>query len=181
MRGPLLAVALAVAVAVPLAAFGGSDRADLALVLALDVSGSVDDTRFKLQREDIAAALESEELAAAVSMGVNRTIEVAIIEWAEEQRLVVPWTVLRRRGDLAALASRIRGAGRSWVHTMTDPGGGIAAADNLFAAEPVPADRRGDRRVRRRKTEHRRVGNSGGEGCGGFAWGHRKRPADHLR
>ena len=25
---------------------------------------------------------------------------------------------------------------------MTDPGGGIAAADNLFAAEPVPADRR---------------------------------------
>jgi hypothetical protein len=142
MRGPLLAVALAVAVAVPFAAFGGSDRADLALVLALDVSGSVDDNRFKLQREGIAAALESEELAAAVSMGVNRTIEVAVIEWAEEQRLVVPWSVLRGRSDLTALASRVRGAGRSWVHTMTDPGGAIAAADNLFAAEPVPADRR---------------------------------------
>src|SRR5262249_40030907 len=113
-----------------------------ALVLAVDVSGSVDDNRFKLQREGIAAALESEELAVAVSMGVNRTIEVAVIEWAEEQRVVVPWTVLRGRGDLTALASRVRGACRYWVHTMPDPGGGIAAAENLFVAAPVPADRR---------------------------------------
>jgi len=142
MRGPWLAVALAVTAATPLAAFGGSDRADLALVLALDASGSVDDTRFKLQREGIAAALESEELAVAVSMGVNRTIEVAVIEWAEEQRVVVPWTVLHGRADLTALASRVRGASRSWVHTMTNPGGCITAAENLFGAEPVPADRR---------------------------------------
>src|SRR5262245_51854568 len=104
MRGLWLAVALVVAGGVPLAAFGASDRADVALVLAVDVSGSVDDNRFKLQREGIAAALESEELATAVSAGVNRTIEVAVIEWAEEQRLIVPWTVLRERGDLTALA-----------------------------------------------------------------------------
>src|SRR5689334_16458556 len=120
MRGRWFAVALAVASAVPLAAFGGSDRADVALVLAVDVSGSVDDNRFKLQREGIASALDSEELAAAVSTGANRTIEVAVIDWAEEQQVVVPWTVLRERRDLAALASRIRGARRSWVHTMTD-------------------------------------------------------------
>lgn len=81
-----MAVGFAIASGIPLAAFGGSDRADVALVLAVDVSGSVDDNRFKLQREGIAAALESEELAAAVSIGVNRTIEVAVIEWAEEQR-----------------------------------------------------------------------------------------------
>jgi hypothetical protein len=142
MRAPRLAAALVVTLGVPLAAFGGSDRADVALVLAVDVSGSVDDNRFKLQREGIAAALESEELAATVSMGDRRTIEIAVIEWAEEQRVVVPWIVVRGRGDLMALAGRLRGAGRSWVHTMTDPGGGIAAADNLFAQEPVPADRR---------------------------------------
>jgi hypothetical protein len=142
MRGVWLAAVLAVTLGVPLAAFGGSNRVDVALVLAVDVSGSVDDHRFNLQREGIAAALENEELAAAVAMGVNRTIEVSVIEWAEEQQVVVPWTVLRGREDLTALASRIRGAGRSWVHTMTDPGGGIAAAENLFAAEPIPADRR---------------------------------------
>jgi hypothetical protein len=135
---PWIAAALAVALAaVPLGAFAASDRADVALVLAIDVSGSVDDHRFKLQREGIAAALESEELAAAVSSGLNQTIEIAVVEWAEEQHLVVPWTILRGRGDLDALAARLRRESRSWVHTKTDPGGGIAAAEQLFAQQPV--------------------------------------------
>lgn len=137
MRPPWLAAALTVALGLPLGASAGSDRADVALVLAIDVSGSVDDNRFKLQREGIAAALESEETAAAVSSGVNQTIEIAVIEWAEEQRLLVPWTVLRGRDDLRALATRLRGASRSWVHTMTDPGGGIAAAMHLFGEQPL--------------------------------------------
>jgi hypothetical protein len=139
MNGPWLAAALAVALGMPLGASAGSDRADVALVLAIDVSGSVDDSRFRLQREGIAAALESEELAAAVSNGVNQTIEVAVVEWAEEQRLLVPWTVLHGRDDLTALATRLRTASRSWVHTMTDPGGGIAAAERLFADQPFVA------------------------------------------
>jgi hypothetical protein len=139
MSGPWLAAALAVALGMPLGASAGSDRADVALVLAIDVSGSVDDSRFRLQREGIAAALESEELAAAVSNGVNQTIEVAVVEWAEEQRLLVPWTVLRGRDDLEALATRLRSASRSSVHTMTDPGGGIAASERLFADPPFAA------------------------------------------
>ena len=77
MNGPRLAVALAVVLGMPLCASAGSDRADVALVLAIDVSGSVDDNRFRLQREGIAAALESEELAAAVPGGVNQMNEVA--------------------------------------------------------------------------------------------------------
>jgi hypothetical protein len=136
-----LAAALAVALGVPLGVSAGSDRADVALVLAIDVSGSVDDNRFRLQREGIAAALESDELAAVIAMGANQTIEVAVIEWAEEQHVVVPWTVLRRPDELTALANRVRAANRSWVHTKTDPGVGIAAADNLLAAETLAADR----------------------------------------
>jgi hypothetical protein len=132
-----LAALLAIALMLPFGASAGSGRADVALVLAIDVSGSVDNNRFKLQREGVAAALESEEVAAAVSSGVNQTIEIAVVEWAEEQRLLVPWTVLRGQDDLKALAARLRGASRSWVHTMTDPGGGIAAAEHLFAAEPL--------------------------------------------
>jgi hypothetical protein len=134
----LIAAILAVALGLPLSgASAGSDRADVALVLAIDVSGSVNDNRFKLQREGIAAALESEEVAAAVSGGVNQTVEIAIIEWAEEQRILVPWTVLHGRDDLEALAARLRSASRSWVHTLTDPGGGIAAAEHLFAEQPL--------------------------------------------
>jgi len=105
MRVPWLAVTLAVALGMSLGASGGSDRADVAVVLAIDVSGSVDDNRFKLQREGIATALESEEVAAAVLSGVNQMVEIAAVEWAEEQRLLVPWTILRGRDDLAALAT----------------------------------------------------------------------------
>ena len=137
MKVPWLAATLALALGMPLGASGGSDRADVAVVLAIDVSGSVDDNRFKLQREGIAAALESEEVAAAVSGGVNQTVEIAIVEWAEEQRILVPWTVLHGRDDLEALAARLRSASRSWVHTLTDPGGGIAAAEHLFAEQPL--------------------------------------------
>src|ERR1700751_4255404 len=115
MRVPWLAATLAVALGMPLGAPGGSDRADVALVLAIDVSGSVNDNRFKLQREGIAAALASEEVVAAVSGGVNQTVEIAIVEWAEEQRILVPWTALHKRDDLEALAARLRTASRSWV------------------------------------------------------------------
>jgi Protein of unknown function (DUF1194) len=138
MRSRWFAAPLAVALGMPLAASAGSD---VALVLAVDASGSVDDNRFRLQREGIAAALDSDELAAVIAMGANQTIEVAVIEWAEEQHVVVPWTVLRRQDELTALASRVRAANRSWVHTKTDPGGGIAAADHLLSAEPLAPDR----------------------------------------
>src|SRR2546423_634812 len=53
--------------------------------LTIDVSGSVEDNHFKLQRKGIAAALKSEEVVAALSNGVNQTIEIAVVEWAEEQ------------------------------------------------------------------------------------------------
>ena len=142
MSRPWAAAAFAAALGMPLSVSAGSHRADVALVLAIDVSGSVDENRFKLQREGIAAALESEAVVAAVLSGVNQAIEIAVIEWAEEQRVLVPWIVLRGRDDLEALATHLRGAGRSWVHTMTDPGGGISAAAQLFAAEPLVGLRR---------------------------------------
>jgi hypothetical protein len=117
-------------------------QADVALVLAVDVSGSVNDQRFQLQREGIAGALDSDALAAVVSSGVHQTIEIAVVEWAEEQRVVVPWTVVHNRRDLAGLAMRLRHAPRSWVHTMTDPAGGIAAADALFQSAPLTPGRK---------------------------------------
>ncbi len=140
MRLFLVAAALA-------AALLGGERsavaqADVALVLAVDVSGSVSDERFKLQREGIAKALDSDDVAAVVSSGNHRAIEIAVIEWAEEQALIVPWTVVRSRQDLAEVALRLRSMPRSWVHTRTDPSGGIAAADALFTKAPLQPERK---------------------------------------
>jgi Protein of unknown function (DUF1194) len=142
MKRPWLAGALAIVGAgVPHGLSAEAAEADVALVLAIDVSGSVNDDRFTLQRNGIAAALESDDFAAVLSGGAHQTIEIAVVEWAEEQNVVLSWTILHGREDLASLARRLRGAGRSWVHTKTDPGGGIAAANLLFSSQPLPADR----------------------------------------
>ena len=140
MRAFLLAAPFAVA-ALLAAPRDAAAQADVALVLAVDVSGSVSDARFRLQREGIAQAIDSDEFAAVVSAGNHRAVEIAVVEWAEEQALIVPWTVLRSRQDLAALAHRLRAAPRSWVHTRTDPSGGIAAAAALFAKAPLSPTR----------------------------------------
>jgi hypothetical protein len=140
VRHVLVAAALAAAL------MGGAQRAaaqaDVALVLAVDVSGSVSEQRFKLQREGIAQALDSDDLAAVVSAGANRAIEIAVVEWAEEQAVIVPWTVVRNRQELAQVAERLRSMPRSWVHTRTDPSGGIAAAQSLLAKAPLAPERR---------------------------------------
>jgi uncharacterized protein DUF1194 len=117
-------------------------QADVALVLAVDVSGSISDERFNLQRDGIARALDSDALASAIAGGAHQAVEIAVVEWAEEQELVVPWTVVRSRQDLADIARRLRRSPRAWVHTKTDPGGGIATADALFASAPQPPDRK---------------------------------------
>lgn len=144
MRGVGFCAALALALLArlhPATAQAAAAQADIALVLAVDVSGSVSDQRFQLQREGIAKALDSDELAALVANGSHQAIEIAVVEWAEEQQVVVPWTVIHDRRDLAGVASRLRTAARSWVHTMTDPAGGIAAAMALFASLPLVPER----------------------------------------
>jgi len=117
-------------------------QADVALVLAVDVSGSVDDLRFKLQRESIADALDSDDFAALALAGAHRTIEIAVLEWAEEQKVILPWSVVQGRDDLARLALQLRSVPRSWVHPKTDPAGAIAAAEHLFDAAPLSPDRK---------------------------------------
>jgi hypothetical protein len=121
---------------------GAAAQADVALVHAVDVSASVTPERFKLQREGIARALESDELAEIVTDGAHQAIEIAVVEWAEEQEVIVPWTVVQCRADLVGLAGLVRQTSRSWVHTMTDPAGGILAATALFDTAPASADRK---------------------------------------
>jgi Protein of unknown function (DUF1194) len=108
MKPRSAAIVAVASLGLQLPAFPDGARSDMALVLAVDVSGSVDDDRFKLQRDGIAAALGSDDFSAVIADGVNQTIEIAVVEWAEEQRVVLPWTVIHGHGELAALAGRLR-------------------------------------------------------------------------
>ncbi len=103
-----------VAVVVLLA--GGADEAawadapvDLELVLAVDVSGSVDAEEGRLQREGYVAALTDPKVQAAIRGGPYGRIAVTYMEWAGDgfQRVTVPWTLLSDRNSVESFASSI--------------------------------------------------------------------------
>lgn len=85
-----------------------AEQCDLALVLALDVSKSMDTTEFTLQIEGTAAALNDPSVQSAI---LNQGSHVAItaFEWSGEthQVLVDDWTMLRTRQDIEDFASSV--------------------------------------------------------------------------
>ena len=84
-----------------------AEQVDLLLVLASDVSRSVDTRKFQLQREGYAAALSNPRVIEAIKSGPHGRIAICFIEWsgATSQKLVIDWTMVsdlasaRRIGD----------------------------------------------------------------------------------
>ena len=68
-----------------------AETVDLQLILTSDVSRSIDNEEFKLEREGYAAALESPQVLSAIRSGPNGAIAASFIEWSSvnEQRVVV--------------------------------------------------------------------------------------------
>ncbi|MEL6808605.1 MAG: DUF1194 domain-containing protein [Pseudomonadota bacterium] len=82
---------------------------DVELFLAVDVSRSMQPFELEIQRRGYAAALTSEEVAAAIGGGMLGRIAVTYVEWAgaHSQRVVVPWTLLESRAQAEQIASQI--------------------------------------------------------------------------
>ncbi|PZN25958.1 MAG: hypothetical protein DIU71_19040, partial [Proteobacteria bacterium] len=96
MRKLALAILVSLAVAVtPLTARAG-EAVDLLLVLAADVSRSVDQPKFQLQRDGYAAAISDPRVLEAISAGVHRRIAVCFVEWSGvgAQKLVIDWMMI---------------------------------------------------------------------------------------
>ncbi|MDI3470906.1 MAG: vWFA-like protein with metal ion dependent adhesion motif (MIDAS) [Pseudolabrys sp.] len=108
--GPAIAL-LAVAAAIAVAAAGdglaapsqrladarpGAIPVDVELVLAVDISYSMDPEEQALQREGYMQALTSKEFLSALREGANGKIAVTYVEWAgaEDQTVVMPWRLI---------------------------------------------------------------------------------------
>jgi hypothetical protein len=115
-----LALALVAVTARPLEAApttrgGASQRAstvDVELVLAVDISYSMDADELALQREGYARALTSTEFLNALREGIHGKVAVTYFEWAGagEQRVVVPWRVVEGPESAGSVASEIMAA-----------------------------------------------------------------------
>lgn len=118
-------------------------RVDLLLVLAADVSRSVNETKFKLQREGYASALVDARVLRAISEGEHRRIGVIFLEWASEfeQKVIVDWTVIANEHDARDLSGRILAAPRPfWGRTSISAA--IEYGVSTLERSPFLSDRR---------------------------------------
>lgn len=133
-------VAIIVASPGPLSA---DEPVDLLLVLASDVSRSVDETKFRLQREGYAAAFANPVVLDAIRSGKNGRIAVAFVEWsgAVAQKLVVDWTAISGLDSARRFGDRVRREPRAFAD-RTSISAGIDFAMAQFDRSPFVSERR---------------------------------------
>jgi hypothetical protein len=135
-------IALALLFAVPATA-QDKKEVDLALAMAIDISGSIDPDEAKLQREGYVLAFRDRVIVKAILGGNNGRIAVAYYEWSDAwvQRLLIDWTLLDSETSIAAFADRLANAPIS-IARRTSISGAIRYAIPLFGRSPYEAQRK---------------------------------------
>ncbi|HEV2629271.1 MAG TPA: DUF1194 domain-containing protein [Pseudolabrys sp.] len=115
---------------------------DAAVALAADVSRSIDEDEFKLQRQGYAAAITSKQFLAVLASMRHGAVALCFIEWAGigDQTVVVDWTVVRDRDSAEVFAKRLLDAPRS-SSGRTAIGDGIDFAVKRLAAAKFMTER----------------------------------------
>jgi hypothetical protein len=133
-------LALAIACLAPDAV--AAERVDVALVLAVDVSGSIDAEEYQMQHEGYAGAFESEAVIDAVQSGEHRAIAVTFVEWSGfgHQKQMVGWTLIKDRESARAFAAEIKGVPRAFSD-WTSISDGIDFSAALFERSGFAGDR----------------------------------------
>jgi len=116
---------------------------DLALALAIDISGSIDPEEAHLQRQGYVMAFRDPVIVRAILGGANGRIAVAYFEWSDSwmQKLLIDWTLLDSEASIAAFADRLANAPIS-IARRTSISGAIRYAIPLFGRSPYEAERK---------------------------------------
>ena len=119
-----------------------AETVDLLLVLAADVSRSIDDGEFNLQRKGYAAAMTDPRVLRAIAGGRNHAIAITFIEWsgAADQNVIVDWTVVRDEEAAGGIAATMLAAPRSFLG-RTSISAAIDYSLERIAAAPAQADK----------------------------------------
>ena len=143
MRRLLLCLLLFVAVVPVSPAARAAEPVDLLLVLAADVSRSVDAEKFQLQREGYAAAIADRRVLDAIRSGRQGRIAVLFVEWSGlgNQQVVIDWTLIDGPKAAQAFGDRLLESPRSFAD-RTSISGGIDFAVAQFAHAPFASERR---------------------------------------
>jgi Protein of unknown function (DUF1194) len=116
---------------------------DLLLVLAVDVSGSVNPARFELQKMGYVSAFQNPRVLQAILSGRRQSIAVTLVQWSGPflQAQVLPWTMLKDAASVKAAAAVIESAPRMMYGGGTSISGAIDHGVTLFPQSPFKGAR----------------------------------------
>ncbi len=116
---------------------------DLALVLAVDCSFSVNGAEFRLQMQGMGLALQNAEVWKAIKVGPHGRIAILVMEWSDKdnQQIVLPWTVISTQADAVGTGATIATLRRNLAEGGTAISRAIYFAAGQFPSSP-PATRR---------------------------------------
>lgn len=108
---------------------------ELALALAVDVSGSVDPQEYEIQMRGLAEGLRDGVVSEAL---VRANAQVMLMQWSgsSRQRISVPWQTISTFEDVDALAQRIEDTPRAWRNFSTAIGEAMRMLEPELAANP---------------------------------------------
>jgi len=137
----LVVAVLAYLLMLPLA--WAAEPVDLLLVLSADISRSLDQAKFQLQRDGYAAALSSPRVLQAIQSGPHRRIAICFVEWSGStaQKLVIDWAVISDEASAKNFAAAVVEAPRAF-YDRTSISGGIDFAMAQLERSPYTAERR---------------------------------------
>jgi hypothetical protein len=122
---------------------GDAPRVDVALVLTVDASGSIDSPEFQLQKEGIAGAVADPEVLSTIQSGRSGRIAIAYVEWGAPggAKMVVNWMLVSDAASAAEFGNAVLQAPRS-IQSYNAIGDAIDLAVKLFDACPCQPTRR---------------------------------------
>ena len=106
-------------------------------MFAADVSRSIDQPKFQLQREGYAAAIADKRVLEAIAAGRNRRIAVAFVEWSgvSSQKLLIDWTLIDGAESAMKFGDQLAELPRSFAE-RTSIAGGIDFAMGVLGRSP---------------------------------------------
>ena len=121
----------------------GQTPVDLELVIAVDVSLSMDIEEQRLQRDGYVAAFRDDEIHKAITSGAHGRIAVTYMEWAgpTSQHVVIPWTILDGPSAAGQFADKLEGAPIT-RERLTSISAALTFSRALFAGSNVKGIRR---------------------------------------
>jgi hypothetical protein len=120
-----------------------AEAVDLLLVLAADVSRSIDQPKFQLQREGYAAAIADPRVVQAIRSGPHGRIAICFVEWSGlgSQKLVIDWTIIDGSEAAQRFGDNLMELPRSFAD-RTSISAGIEFATSQLERAPFEAPRR---------------------------------------